>query len=246
MPASCIRRIAIAAISGVCSAGLAMTAVARDERRRDLAGEDREREIPRADADEHAAPAMVQLVGLAGRPRHRFRHQRAPRLRRVIAAEVDRLAHFRHRIVERLAAFRLQASRARRRGSARRDRRRAPARPRARRPALRSRRQIRPRRRRAPPRRVSPLRLPQRRGAPHAGEQRLQARAVAELHAGRVLPLRPRTDRAAAGCADGARGLRPRSTPAGAAGSSATGTDGSAATDTNDEFAPFSSSRRTR
>ena len=80
MPASCIRRIAIAAICGVCSAGLAITAIARDERGGDLTGEDRQREIPRADADEHAAPAMMQRIGLAGRPRHRFRHERAPGL----------------------------------------------------------------------------------------------------------------------------------------------------------------------
>ena len=107
-PASCSSATASAAISGVCSAGLATTRIAGDERGRDLAEEDREREIPRADADEHAAAAMMQLVGLAGRARHRLRDERAARLGGVVAAEVDRLAHLGERIVERLAAFGLQ------------------------------------------------------------------------------------------------------------------------------------------
>ena len=53
--------------------------ISRREGRGDLAGEDRQRKIPRADADEHAAPAIGEIVGLAGRPRHTLRHKRAPR-----------------------------------------------------------------------------------------------------------------------------------------------------------------------
>ena len=45
--------------------------VAGGERGRDLAEKDRQREIPRADADEHAAAAIAQLVALAGRPGQR-------------------------------------------------------------------------------------------------------------------------------------------------------------------------------
>ena len=56
------------AIERRCSAGFAMHRVARGERGGDLAGEDREREIPRADADEHAAAGELELVALAGRP----------------------------------------------------------------------------------------------------------------------------------------------------------------------------------
>ena len=53
--------------------GLGDHAVAGGERGGDLAGEDRQREIPRADADEHAAAVQLQLVRLAGRARQRFR-----------------------------------------------------------------------------------------------------------------------------------------------------------------------------
>ena len=47
--------------------------IAGGERGAHLAEEDRERKIPRADADEHAAAAIAKLVDLAGRPRHRLR-----------------------------------------------------------------------------------------------------------------------------------------------------------------------------
>ena len=75
MPAACRMRTASAAISGVCSAGLATTRVAGGKRGGHLAEEDRERKIPRADADEHAAAAIAQLVALAGRARHRLRER---------------------------------------------------------------------------------------------------------------------------------------------------------------------------
>ena len=44
--------------------------VAGGERSRHLSEKDREREIPRADADEHAAAAIAEHVALASRPRH--------------------------------------------------------------------------------------------------------------------------------------------------------------------------------
>jgi hypothetical protein len=47
-------------------------AVAGGQRGGDLAHEDRQREVPRADADEHAAPVQLQLVGFAGRAGQRF------------------------------------------------------------------------------------------------------------------------------------------------------------------------------
>ena len=77
--------------------GLRHHGVAGDERGRDLAEKDRQREVPRADAHEHAASAIAQLVAFAGRPRHRLRGERRARLRRVVAAEVDRLADLRRR-----------------------------------------------------------------------------------------------------------------------------------------------------
>ncbi len=49
--------------------GLGDDGVAGGERRGDLAGEDRQREIPRRDAGEDAAPVQRELVALAGRAR---------------------------------------------------------------------------------------------------------------------------------------------------------------------------------
>ena len=64
-PAGCrlarATRTARAATSVPCSAGFAMHGVAGRERRRDLPREDREREIPRAHADEHAAADELEL-----------------------------------------------------------------------------------------------------------------------------------------------------------------------------------------
>src|SRR5262245_63684875 len=79
--------------------------VAGDKRGAHLTEEDRERKIPRADAHKDATPAIAERVALAGRPRHRLRAERAARLDRVIAAEIDRLADFRKAIVNRLAAL---------------------------------------------------------------------------------------------------------------------------------------------
>ena len=93
-PACSSRRTACAATSGVCSAGFAMHRVAGRQRGSHLPREDREREIPRADAREHAAAVQAQLVALARGP---GQAQRAAELRarpcRVVAQEIDRLAH---------------------------------------------------------------------------------------------------------------------------------------------------------
>ena len=78
------------------------------ERSAHLTEKNRERKIPWTDADKNAAAAVTQQIAFAGRPRHQRGRQRMSRLRGVVAAIVDRLAHFRKRIVKRLAAFGLQ------------------------------------------------------------------------------------------------------------------------------------------
>src|SRR5262249_36273918 len=77
------------------------------ERSGDLADENREREIPRADADKDATTPIGELVALAGRARQALRLERVPRLNRIVAAEVDRLPPLRNPIAERPAAFAL-------------------------------------------------------------------------------------------------------------------------------------------
>ena len=72
--------------------GLCQYGVARDERGGDLAGEDRQREVPRADAGDRAE----RLVRRA---------EAAARLIGVIAQEVDRLAHLPDRVRDRLAGL---------------------------------------------------------------------------------------------------------------------------------------------
>ena len=75
--------------------------IAGRERRRDLAAIDGEREVPRADAGEHAAPVERDAVGLARRPgQHHRRGEFGPRPRGVVAAEIDRLAHLGHAIAD--------------------------------------------------------------------------------------------------------------------------------------------------
>ena len=64
-PASCRHSIARAAIERRLLGGLGDDGVARGERGGDLADEDRERKIPRADADEDAATVQTQLVRFA-------------------------------------------------------------------------------------------------------------------------------------------------------------------------------------
>ena len=68
--------------------------VARGQRRRDLAGEDREREVPWADADEHAASVQRQLVALTGRAgQTQRRAELGACARSVVTQEIDRFAH---------------------------------------------------------------------------------------------------------------------------------------------------------
>ena len=88
--------------------GLGDDGIAGGERRAHLAEKDRERKIPRADANKDAAPAVAQYIAFAGRPGHRLRAEAGARLRGIIAAIVDSLADFGERVVERLAAFILQ------------------------------------------------------------------------------------------------------------------------------------------
>src|SRR5690606_20422664 len=81
--------------------------IARDERGRDLAREDRERKVPWADADEYSAAVEPQLVVLARRAgQHDRRGEEPARLRRVVAQEVHRLADLGDRVRDRLARLR--------------------------------------------------------------------------------------------------------------------------------------------
>ena len=70
--------------------------IAGGERGRDLAGEDRQRKIPRRDAGEDAATVQPDLILLAGRAGQALRHgEFGARAGRVIAQEIDGLAHLR-------------------------------------------------------------------------------------------------------------------------------------------------------
>ena len=89
--------------------GLGDDRIAGRERRGDLAEEDREREIPRADADEHAAPAKREAVLLPGRAGQQLAiAELGAGLHRVISAEIDRLTDFGEGVIERLAGLGLQ------------------------------------------------------------------------------------------------------------------------------------------
>ena len=80
--------------------------VAGGERSGDLADENRKRKVPRTDADENAASAQPVTVLLPGRTGEKRPLTKMPaRLRRVVAAEVGRLAHLGDAVVERLAAL---------------------------------------------------------------------------------------------------------------------------------------------
>ena len=78
--------------------------VAGGQRSCDLAEEDRQREVPRADADKDAAPLQEQLVLLAGvsGQQGRLPHQAAG-LHRVVAAEIHRLTHLVDAVLQQLA-----------------------------------------------------------------------------------------------------------------------------------------------
>ncbi len=70
-------------------------AVAGGQGGADLAEENRQREVPRADADEHTAAVKLQLVGFAGRAGQALGGaELRARLGAVVAQEIDRLAHF--------------------------------------------------------------------------------------------------------------------------------------------------------
>ncbi len=80
--------------------------IAGGQRGADLAQEDRQREIPRADADEHAAAIEEQLIALAGRAGQLFGlAEQAPRHGGVVAQEVGRLADLGDRVGQALAGF---------------------------------------------------------------------------------------------------------------------------------------------
>ena len=109
MPASCNRRTASAAISGVCSAGFATTALpaisAAVTWPRKIASGKFHGEI----ATKTPRPRSAQHIALAGRARHGLAvAEQFAALRGIIAAEIDGLAHFRERVVQRLAALALQ------------------------------------------------------------------------------------------------------------------------------------------
>src|SRR5206468_8800007 len=74
--------------------GLGNCGISRSERRRDRAGEDRQREVPGRNAGEHATTMKPQFVLFTRRPRQgQWRRELPSRFRRVEAQEIDRLAN---------------------------------------------------------------------------------------------------------------------------------------------------------
>ena len=257
--------------------GLGHHRIAGGERAGDLAGKNRQREIPRADADENAAAAVAQFVALAGRPRQRAaaRACGAPAPRNSGKNRPPRALPRRSRRAS--CRPRFATARSAGRDFARSGRRRAPARPRARRPASHpsGKAGLRRRHRRGDDRLVAlpaPCRWACRRSARDTSRAR-PATATPSI-SGAAIGIRaaPRRSRPAAHRARRDRRIRrrPNCAAPGAnrsrgsgicgwracAGSaiqlcgrfsrSSTGTSGSAATETKEELAPFSSSRRTR
>ena len=88
--------------------GLRHHRIAGRKRRCDLAEKDRQRKIPRADANKHAAPAIAQHIAFAGGAGEGLHGEPPTRLRCIISAVIDCLAHLGKRVVERLAALILQ------------------------------------------------------------------------------------------------------------------------------------------
>ena len=70
-PARWKSAIAAAAIKGVCSAGLARTLFPATKRRGDLPEKDRQRKVPRADAEKHAAPMTMETIVFSRRSSQR-------------------------------------------------------------------------------------------------------------------------------------------------------------------------------
>src|SRR3546814_1559581 len=84
-------------VTGVQTCALPIS-VPRRQGRRYLAEEDGEREVPRRDAHPGAPPLHPQHVALAGRPRQLHRLEVFASLRRIVAAEIDRLAYLGKRV----------------------------------------------------------------------------------------------------------------------------------------------------
>ncbi len=86
--------------------GLGHDGVAGGERSGDLAGEDGQREVPRADGGEDAAAVQDQFIGLAGRALQGLAAAEvALGQLGVVAAEVGGFAHLGDAVVQRLARF---------------------------------------------------------------------------------------------------------------------------------------------
>ncbi len=86
--------------------GLGDHRVAGGQRGADLAEEDRQREVPRADADEHAAAVEEQLIAFAGGAGQLFGlAEQAPRHGGVVAQDVGRFADLGDRVGQALAGF---------------------------------------------------------------------------------------------------------------------------------------------
>ena len=79
--------------------------IAGRQRPRDLAGENRQREIPWADAGEYALAVQREVVGLTSRSGHALGHELPTRFGSVIAQEIARLAQLSERGRQGLAAF---------------------------------------------------------------------------------------------------------------------------------------------
>ena len=98
--------VARKAVIGVCSAGLASTALPAASAAATCPVKIASGKFHGDDAGEDAAPVQRQRVALARRPGQRHRAgEQAPRLRRVIAQEIDRLAHVALRVLQRLAGL---------------------------------------------------------------------------------------------------------------------------------------------
>ena len=219
--------------------------VAGDERSRDLTGEDREREVPRADANEHAAPVQLQRVALAGRAGQR-RSARAclrPRSRSSAGSRSPRALPPRRRrgscaLLSRAARrTRASAPAAGRQRAARRLR----AGPAARRSTMESARASG-----ASPRRCPPASLRARRRADATRVRGTAARALRRKRGRHRSSSAARRRRAAPAAVARAAARAPRRHTAVRRARPRSTTESSASWCTNDELAPFSSNRRTR
>ena len=103
-PARCNSATALAAIRGL-RRRFGEHRIADRQGRGNLPGEDREREVPGADRDEHAAAVQGKAIALAGRPGQLARRRLGQRLHGVVAQEIHRLAHLGDRIGQGLAGL---------------------------------------------------------------------------------------------------------------------------------------------